>query len=108
MRHSYNQQINRLAKKFNLPPWWVQSVIIEYFPCRKFLENESLWSFDFSLVDDKLIRTLPQKHVVIPEYLFVQNIKYRSCDSCLKAHLTKTEDILQEILYTSNRKDLLL
>ncbi|HET7148946.1 MAG TPA: hypothetical protein VFI73_10655 [Candidatus Nitrosopolaris sp.] len=53
----------------------MQSVIVEYFPCRKFLENESLWNFDFGTLDDRLISTLPQKHVVIPEYHIVQNIR---------------------------------
>jgi hypothetical protein len=67
--------INKLVRKYNLPPWWVQSVIVEYFPCRRFLENESLWTFDFKLINDKLIETLPIKHVVIPEYYIVQNIR---------------------------------
>jgi hypothetical protein len=75
MTDSYRGQVNKLAKKFNLPSWWVQSVIVEYFPCRKFLENESLWSFDFKLVHNKLISTLPQKDVVIPEYHMAQNIR---------------------------------
>jgi hypothetical protein len=67
-------RVDRIARKLNLPSWWVQSVIIEYFPCRKFLRNESLWNFDFGIVDEKLIKTLPHKHVVIPEYYSVQNI----------------------------------
>lgn len=65
--------INKLARKYNLPSCWVQSVIVEYFPCRRFLESEALWTFDFKLIKDKLIETLPNKHVVIPEYYIVQN-----------------------------------
>jgi hypothetical protein len=75
-RGIYRQRrISKVAGKFNLPTWWVQSVIVEYFPCRRFLENKSLWIFDFRIVDSKLIKTLPEKHVVIPEYYMVQNIR---------------------------------
>ena len=48
--------INKIAGKYKLPSWWVQSVVVEYFPCRRLLENESLWIFDFRLVNDKLIK----------------------------------------------------
>jgi hypothetical protein len=75
MTQSYGRQINKLVSRFGLPTWWVQFVIVEYFPCRKFLENESLWNFDFGMLDDRLITTLPQKHVVIPEYHIVHNIR---------------------------------
>jgi hypothetical protein len=67
--------INKIVRKYKLPSWWIQSVIVEYFPCRRYLENESLWTFDFKLINDKLIETLPERHVVIPEYYIVQNIR---------------------------------
>lgn len=34
-----------------------------------------MWTFDFKLIHDKLIETLPERHVVIPEYYVVQNIR---------------------------------
>ena len=53
----------------------MQSVIVEYFPCRRFLKDSKLWLFDFDMLTDKLIETIPKKHVVIPEYYLVQNIR---------------------------------
>lgn len=68
-------RIRKIANKLNLPTWWVESVIIEYFPCRRFLENEELWVFDFDIFDDNLIDTILDRHVVIPEYIIAQNIR---------------------------------
>jgi hypothetical protein len=64
----------KIAGRIGLPQWWVQSVIIEYFPCRRFAENNKLWVFDFSIFDKALETEIPRNKVVIPEYRLCQNI----------------------------------
>jgi hypothetical protein len=66
-----------LAQKLNLPRWWIRSVIVEYLPCRRYLENGSLWVFDFTKIDRKSLINITDKRVIIPEYYIVQNIRQR-------------------------------
>jgi hypothetical protein len=68
------KRLEKISKKLSLPYWWIQSVVIEYFPCRRFLEDGELWTFDFDLFDDNLISSIPEKKVVIPEYYIAQNV----------------------------------
>jgi hypothetical protein len=68
------ERVRDIATRLKLPLWWVTSVIVEYFPCRRFAENGELWLFDFSIFDDSLINEIPSKNVVIPEYRLFQNI----------------------------------
>lgn len=69
------ERVKRIAKKFNLPYWWTESVIIEYFPCRRFLNDGELWTFDFNIFEEKLVNSICDKHVIIPQYYIAQNIK---------------------------------
>jgi hypothetical protein len=71
------QRIQDASKKLNLPSWWVESVIIEYFSCRRFAENSELSVFDFGIIDDKLLNSIKLKHVVIPHYRLIQNVSPR-------------------------------
>jgi hypothetical protein len=68
------RRIENIARRHNLPIWWVQSAVIEYLPCRRILENGRLWRFDFTIFDKKSVGAISDKSVVIPEYYVVQNV----------------------------------
>ena len=67
--------IEKFAKKYNFPYWWVESVFVEYFPCRRFFVDGELWTFDFNLVPKNLIENITEYNVVIPGYFIAQNIR---------------------------------
>lgn len=69
------ERIQEIANRLNLPIWWVESVIVEYFNCRRYAEEEEIWTFDFSKFDKKLEDTILDKKVVIPQYFLMQNIR---------------------------------
>lgn len=72
------ERIKNISIRLELPTWWIQSVVIEYLPCRRFAENGKLWVFDFTIFPDKLISTIRKhQHVVIPQYILFQNIRPR-------------------------------
>lgn len=60
------KEIIKVSQKLKLPYWWVESVIIEYLPCRRFVENEKISIFDFEIFNDELIDTIGQYRVIIP------------------------------------------
>ncbi len=73
--NGYNK-IKEIAQNFKLPDWWVESVIVEYFDCRRFAESgsEQIWTFDFTLLKDDDIKKIPEKKVIIPNYFLIQNV----------------------------------
>jgi hypothetical protein len=71
------EKIEQLSKKLQLPLWWVQAVIIEYFPCRRFAENGKLWVFDFTIIGRDLDNEISNKNVIIPHFSLCQNINPR-------------------------------
>lgn len=62
-----------------MPNWWVESVIVEYFDCRRFAEAgaEQIWTFDFNKLTDEDIEKIPEKKVVIANYILIQNVNPR-------------------------------
>ena len=47
----YNEtRVAKISKQLKLPPWWVLFVIIEYLPCRRFVENGKAVVFDFGIL----------------------------------------------------------
>jgi hypothetical protein len=58
--------IARLAQANGLPDWWVEAVLAEYYPCRKFLYKGEFWHFDFSLIPEAALLDFSTKGVVIP------------------------------------------
>lgn len=74
MKSSNKEIIKNISKKLDLPSWWVQSVIIEYFPCRQFLVGEKFFVYDFNLITAEMIDMIRSKKVVIPDYMLLQNI----------------------------------
>lgn len=52
--------------KLDLPSWWVLAIAIEYMDCRKFANNNRIWTFDFNEIsEDKLIKEIESKKVVV-------------------------------------------
>jgi hypothetical protein len=68
-------RLKKISESLKLPYWWIEAVVIEYFPCRRFGEKGRLWTFDFNLLSDEMIETIPAKQVVIPNFYLVQNVR---------------------------------
>src|ERR1700733_10159644 len=58
--------VAELAEASNLPEWWVEAVLVEYYRCRKFLYKGKFWYFDFDLIPAAALSDLSAKNVVIP------------------------------------------
>lgn len=69
------KRIESISKKLNLPYWWVESVFVEYFPCRRFFEDGELWTFDFDMVPKNLVEKFDEKKIVMPGFYIAQNIQ---------------------------------
>ena len=68
-------KIKKIAKKLSLPEWWIKSVIVEYFPCRRYGKKGKLCIFDFNKLSEQDMEQIAEKKVVIPNYKLVQNIR---------------------------------
>lgn len=72
----YNREkIEIISRELPLPDWWVESVIVEYFSCRRFGEKGELWTFDFDKLSNDDIKKIPEKKIIIPNYYLVQNVR---------------------------------
>jgi hypothetical protein len=60
-----SDKIASFSKKYSLPEWWVTSINIEYFNCRRFAEGEELWTFDFKQVSEEEITKIPNLDILI-------------------------------------------
>jgi len=69
------EKIAVISKQLKFPYWWVESVIVEYFPCRRYAESGELWTFDFNMLTDEDIKKIPEKKVVIPNLVLMQNVR---------------------------------
>ena len=58
--------VAELSKANNVPDWWVEAVLAEYYPCRKFLFKGNFWYFDFDLIPRSAFSDFSAKNVVIP------------------------------------------
>ena len=56
----------KLAKANGMPDWWMEAVLAEYYPCRRFLYKGNFWYFDFDLIPEAAISDFLAKNVVIP------------------------------------------
>ena len=55
----YNfNRVGKLSIQLKLPFWWVRFVIIEYLPCRRFIENGKSVVFDFGIFDKSQIPSI--------------------------------------------------
>jgi hypothetical protein len=73
--YNYRRLIG-ISNKINLPLWWVELLVIEYFDCRRFVENERATIFDFGIFDKSLIKTLKNYKVIIPSgHIFMHNVR---------------------------------
>ena len=68
------ERVREIAERFSLPDWWVEAILVEYYTCRRFLEVKEVWLFDFNLVDEEMISTIPSKKVIIGDITLFHNI----------------------------------
>ena len=69
------KNVSKIAERFSLDYWWVESVIVEYFDCRRYAKNGQLWTFDFNKITQDEINQIPDKKVIIPRFVLLQNIR---------------------------------
>jgi hypothetical protein len=70
-------RLKRISESLKLPDWWVEFIVIEHFPCRRFGEKGKLWTFDFNLLTENMIRNIPNNQVIIPNFFLIQNVRPR-------------------------------
>lgn len=58
--------IDELAHAKSVPVWWLEHLIIEYLPCRRYFENEEIWSIDYSLIKPAQVSEIINNKIVIP------------------------------------------
>lgn len=71
----HGEKVSEIAETLSLDLWWVQSVIVEYFNCRRYAKNGKLQTFDFGLITQDEVNQIPDKKVIIPDFYLVQNIR---------------------------------
>ena len=69
------ERVGQVSRELSLPEWWVETVIVEYFECRRYAEGGRLWTFDFSKVSKEEMASILDKKVVVPAFFLVQNIR---------------------------------
>jgi len=56
--------IKKVARKMNLPPWWIEAITIEYTDCRDFATRNEIWTFNFDKLSEKEIEEAVESHHV--------------------------------------------
>ncbi len=70
----HTDNIKGLAGDLDLPEWLVEALIIEYLPCRRFLENDTLVLIDFNTITAQDISQIPKPYVILNGIFVVHNI----------------------------------
>lgn len=65
----------KIAGMFNLPEWWVEAVLAEYYPCREFLKGMEVWLFNFNLIGEAELQPIRSKKVVVGNVTLFHNIR---------------------------------
>lgn len=55
----------KIAKKMNLPPWWVEAIAIEHTECRDYATRDEIWTFNFDKLSEKDIEEAVESHNVV-------------------------------------------
>lgn len=71
----HDSRIIEISKRFKLPEWWIESVIIECLPCRRYGESGNLHKFDFDILTDEDIQKIPKHRVIVSGVTLMQNIR---------------------------------
>ena len=65
--------VKEIADVLNLSEWLVEALIVEYLPCRHFLENDSLVLLDFNLITEQDIQQIELPYVILNGIVLVHN-----------------------------------
>ena len=63
----------RLAHAINLPEWLVEAIVVEYLPCRRFLEDDAFVTLDFSLVTAQDIERITRPFIILNGAMLIHN-----------------------------------
>jgi hypothetical protein len=66
--------IKEVAKRMNLPIWWVEAVAIEYTECREFANRNEIWTFDFSHVSENDLEAAIRQHRIVVNGVIWHNV----------------------------------
>jgi hypothetical protein len=67
------KRVEEIASVVNLPEWLVEGLIVEYLPCRRFLENDALVLLDFNLVTVQDVQQIKMPYVLLNGIVLVHN-----------------------------------
>lgn len=99
--NSNREIIERFAKEVSLPSWWLEHLIIEYLPCRRYFESTEIWSFDFSEIKSSQIESILANKITIPASTTIfHNISHKTfSENVLKRMVgLPTEPINKDII----------
>jgi len=66
--------VETVAKKLNLPVWWIESVAVEYTECRHYATANEIWSFDFDMVTEAALEHAVRSHKIVASSIIVHNV----------------------------------
>ena len=70
----YHGVIRKVAKKMNLPLWWVEAIAIEYTECREYATCDDIWTFNFDKLLEKDLEEAVRSHHVAVYAVLIHNI----------------------------------
>ncbi len=68
-----SKHVTKIARSVNLPEWLVESIIVEYLPCRRFLQRNALVLLDFNLVTEQDLQRIVGPNVILNGILLIHN-----------------------------------
>lgn len=71
---SGTDHVKELAAALKLPTWLVEAVIIEYLPCRRFLEAEASILFDFERVTQQDFESVASPYILLSGITLFHNV----------------------------------
>lgn len=68
------EQVKKLADTLNLPDWLVEALIVEYLPCRRFLEKDAWILFDFDNITILDIEEIAHPYIILNNVTLFHNV----------------------------------
>jgi hypothetical protein len=68
------EHVKEIADSLNLPDWLVEAIIIEYLPCRSFLETGASFLFDFERVAQQDVESVASPYILLSSVILSHNV----------------------------------
>src|SRR5229473_487664 len=68
------EHAKEIAATLHLPDWLIEVLIVEYLPCRRFLEDDTSILFDFGLITIQDVESIPNPYIIISDLSLFHNV----------------------------------